>query len=85
MGICFGAIDHKLLCAWHLERAIRNKLHQYIKDSNLIGKVYQSIYLLLEETDHEEFKKMFDGTKHLFKNSNVKKFGKYFLKVYIWS
>lgn len=77
-----GAVDHNLLCAWDVERAIRNKLHQYIKDSNLIGKVYQSIYLLSEETDQEEFKKMFDGTKHLFKNSNVKKFGEYFLKVY---
>lgn len=77
-----GAVEYKLLCAWHVERAIKNILYQYIKDKNLIGKVYQSIYLLLKEPDEEEFKKLLDALKNLFKNPNVKKFGEYFLKVY---
>ena len=38
--------------------------------------------LLLEETNEDEFKKIFDGVKDLFIHANVKEFGDYFLKTY---
>ena len=35
----FRSVEHKLLCAWHVERALRNKLQSFIKDNDLLGKV----------------------------------------------
>lgn len=61
----FCVVNHKLLTnyvlhisqiTWHVQRAIKNKLHQYIKNSDLLDEVYRSISLLLEKTDEEKLK-----------------------------
>lgn len=44
---------HKLVCAWHVDRAWRENL-KALKDSELQATVYHNLRVLLEETDQHK-------------------------------
>ena len=50
----FGGHPHKLLCAWHIDRAWREHIKQ-IGQKVLQVQVYHNLRLLLEEQDKSKF------------------------------
>ncbi|XP_035224085.1 uncharacterized protein LOC118196736 [Stegodyphus dumicola] len=79
----FGAGPKKLLCAWHVEKAIRVKIQALIKDKELACQVYKSVIVLLREKDERKFQIIFKHLSCMFdSDDNVSLFGKYFLSTY---
>lgn len=78
-----GQPTHRLLCAWHVDRAWRKNLTKITGDQSLKKNVYQTMRALLELSDKDQFHKKLDQFLVTAKDdNNTRNFAAYFEREY---
>lgn len=80
--VVFDSQPHKLLCAWHIDRAWKTNLSK-IKDKEMQCQVYHILRTLLEEVNVEKFDTALNNfVCQILLNKQTKEYGEYFKTYY---